>query len=80
MIVRVTSKRQVTFPQKVMQRLGVKAGDSLVIEEAPEGFLIKPRRFSAAGLAPLRDKIPANLPAPDTATTRHAALDPQLRD
>ncbi|MBC2595345.1 AbrB/MazE/SpoVT family DNA-binding domain-containing protein [Ruficoccus amylovorans] len=80
MQVRLTSKRQVTFPRHVVERLGVKAGDTLVIEESADGFLIKPRRFNRANLAPLKDKIAANLPAPDIAAIRHAALDSDLRD
>lgn len=80
MQVRLTSKRQVTFPRHVVERLGVKAGDTLLIEESADGFLIKPHRFSTANLAPLKDKITTKLPAPDIAAIRHAALDSDLRD
>ncbi len=80
MQIKITSKRQVTFPQRVMEKLGVQAGDTLVIEESRDGFTLKPQRFSTKNLAPLRDKVNADLPALDLNATRHAALDPKLRD
>lgn len=81
MIAKVTSKRQVTFPKQVMERLRLKEGDALQISETPDGILIKPHRFNRAKLAPLRDKIPSDWPAPDLDEIRHAcARDPSLRD
>lgn len=81
MVVKITSKRQVTFPQRVMQKLGVKAGDTLVIEEGKDGFILKPQRFNTASLAPLKDKIDHSLPAPDKEAIHHAAAeDSTLRD
>jgi len=79
MILKITSKRQVTFPQRVMEKLGVKAGDTLVIEEGKNGFTLKPQRFSTENLAPLRNKITTDLPPPDLKAIRHATLDPKLR-
>lgn len=79
MIVKLTSKRQVTFPKRVMEQLHLKAGDSLVLTETSEGVLIRPRRFAEEQLAPLRDKIPDVAPLGIEAI-RHAAQDPTLRD
>ncbi len=80
MIVKMTSKRQVTFPRVVVEKLQLKPGDSLHVSEAPDGILIRPHRFNREKLAPLRDKITANLPAPDYQEIRHASLEPGLRD
>lgn len=80
MIISVTSKRQVTFPKKVMEKLQIKEGDKLVVEETSEGILIRPHRLDISKLAPLREEIDMDLPPPDFKTIRHAALDPSLRD
>ena len=80
MIVKITSKRQVTFPKKVMEKLRLREGDLLNLEETRDGILIKPHRFDASRLAPLRGKIREDLPAPNFEAIRHAALDPGLRD
>lgn len=57
MLVKVTAKRQVTFPAKVLEALGVKPGDRLKIEEHAEGFVLRSRVIDAAMLAPLRGKL-----------------------
>lgn len=81
MIVKMTSKRQVTFPRHVVEKLQLKEGDALQILETRDGILIKPHRFHPEKLAPLRHLINAELPAPDLNLIRHAAsLDPSLRD
>jgi bifunctional DNA-binding transcriptional regulator/antitoxin component of YhaV-PrlF toxin-antitoxin module len=80
MLVKMTSKRQVTFSKAVVEKFHLKAGDSLAVHETEEGNLIRPHRFDVARLAPLREKISRDLPAPDYKTVRHAALDPRLRD
>jgi AbrB family looped-hinge helix DNA binding protein len=80
MIIKVTSKRQVTFPKRVMDKLRIKSGDSLSLKETAQGILIRPHRFDIANFAPLRDHIASDLPTPDYQTIRHAALDPRLRD
>ena len=79
MLLTITSKRQVTFPRQVMENLRLCAGDKLSIAETDEGIMIKPHRFDTSKLAPLRDKIPSDLPPPDFDAIRHAALDPNLR-
>ena len=80
MFVKVTSKRQVTFPKRVMEKLRLREGDTLSISETDDGFLIRPHRFDPDKLAPLRSKIRPDLPSPDMQELRHAALDPSLRD
>ena len=79
MIVTITSKRQVTFPKKVMEKLHLHEGDTLTLSETKEGILIKPHRFDMDGFAPLKSKIKKDLPAPDLDSIRHAALNENLR-
>jgi len=57
MLVKITTKRQVTFPAHVLDVLGVKPGDRLELQESPEGFLLRPRRIDPSRLAPLRGKL-----------------------
>ena len=57
MLVKITAKRQVTFPAKVLEALGVKPGDHLELKEGPDGFLLRPRRIDSTRLAPLRGKL-----------------------
>jgi AbrB family looped-hinge helix DNA binding protein len=80
MLVKITSKRQVTFPKRVMDKLRLRAGDTLALVETEQGIIIRPHRFDAAVLAPLRGKIAPTLSAPDYDAIRQAALDPRLRD
>ena len=80
MHLKVTSKRQVTFPKRVMESLRIRQGDTLILMETDNGLLLKSRRFVVGKLAPLRGKIAPNLPTPDIEAIRHAAQDPSLRD
>ena len=57
MFVKVTSKRQVTFPARVLEALGVKPGDRLQLEPGPDGFVLRARRVDRSLLAPLRGKL-----------------------
>ena len=59
MIVKITSKRQVTFPARVLESLGVRPGDQLKLDETPDGFILQPRRINPDRLAPLRVKLSA---------------------
>ena len=57
MFVKITAKRQVTFPAHVLETLGVKPGDRIELEEGPEGFVLRARHIDRARLAPLRGKL-----------------------
>ena len=80
MIVKITSKRQVTFPARVLDTLGVGPGDQLELEEGPDGFILRPRRIDYSKLAPLRDKFPPGHPPFDIEKFRSEPYDPSLRD
>ena len=58
MIVKITSKRQVTFPARVLQALGVGPGDQLELEEGPDGLILRPRHIGYARPGARRDKNP----------------------
>ena len=86
MVVKITAKRQVTFPAAVLEALGVGPGDRLELHEGPDGFLLRPQRIDLAqdidlsSLAPLRDKIGRD-PGPfDLEEFRNQPHDPALRD
>jgi len=57
MIIKVTAKRQVTFPARVLDALGVQPGDRLELHEGPEGYLLRAQRIDRSRLAPLRGKL-----------------------
>ena len=57
-IVKITAKRQVTLPVRVLEALGVKPGDRLNLEEGSDGFVLRARHIDRARLAPLRGKLP----------------------
>lgn len=80
MIVKVTSKRQVTFPKRVLEALGVKPGDQMELEEHPDGFLLRPRASKVEWAPPLRGKIPSGLPPLDLERMREEGYDWSLRD
>ena len=80
MLVKITSKRQVTFPARVLEALGVGPGDQLELEEGPDGFTLRARRVNRAHLAPLRDKLQGGHGSFDIETFREQPHDPALRD
>ncbi len=57
MLIKITTKRQVTFPAHVLEALGVGPGDRIDLQEGPEGFVLRPRRIDVSRLAPLRGKL-----------------------
>ena len=80
MIVKITSKRQVTFPARVLDALGVGPGDQLELEEGADSLVLRPRRIDYSGLGTLRDKIPnGHLPF-DIEAFREQGYDTSLRD
>ena len=76
MIVKITSKRQVTFPARVLDELGVGHGDQLEIRKGPDGFILRPRRIDLSLLGTLRDKIPPGAPPLDIRRFRDEGYDP----
>ena len=80
MLVKITAKRQVTFPARVLEALGVKPGDQLELEEGPDGFILRPRRIDPTRLAPLRGKLRRGQGTFDLESFRDQPHDPALRD
>ncbi len=80
MIVKITSKRQVTFPAHVLDAMGVGPGDRLEIVESPDGYLLKPMRIDHSRLGVLKDLIPPDAPPFDIREFRESTYDPALRD
>ena len=80
MLIRITSKRQVTFPARVLEAMGVQPGDRLELEEGPDGFVVRPHRIDLSRLAPLRRKLRPGYEAFDIRSFRAQPRDPTLRD
>ena len=80
MIVKVTQKRQITLPTRVLDALGVQPGDYLEVTEGPDGFTLRPRRIDLSLLAPLRDKIDPDHEPFDIESFRKQICEPTLRD
>ncbi len=76
MLVKVTSKRQVTFPARVLEALGVEPGDQIELLEGSDGFFLRPRRIDYSKLGTLRDKIPPGTPPFDIRKFRDEGYDP----
>ena len=80
MIVKVNAKRQVTFPARALDALGVGPGDQIELEEGPDGFFLRPRRIDYSRLGRLRSNIPPGRPPFDLQVFRRQRHDPSLRD
>ena len=80
MFVKITSKRQVTFPARVLEALGVGPGDRIELQEGRDGFVLRPRRIDESRLGTLRDKIPPGHPPVEIRDFRAEGYDPALRD
>ena len=76
MIVKITSKRQVTFPKHVLDELGVGPGDRLELVESAEGFILRPKRIDYSKLGTLRGKIRPGSPPFDIRKFRDEGYDP----
>jgi len=78
--VKITAKRQVTFPARVLEALGVKPGDRIELEEGPDGFVLRARHIDRARLAPLRGKLRRGEGSFDLEAFRNKPHDATLRD
>jgi len=65
MLIKITSKRQVTFPAKVLNEMGLEPGDYLELIKARGGYMLKPKRIDLSKLGGLRDKIKPETPSFD---------------
>lgn len=57
MFLKITAKRQVTLPARVLEALGVKPGNRIKLEERPGGFVLRARHIDRTRLAPLRGNL-----------------------
>ena len=80
MIVKITSKRQITLPAHVLDAMGVGPGDTLQLIPGPDGYLLWPRRIDYSRLGTLRGKIPCGHPPFDIRSFRDKPYDPALRN
>jgi AbrB family looped-hinge helix DNA binding protein len=80
MLVKITAKRQVTFPARVLNALGVQPGENLELIEGPDGFYLRPRRIVSSRLAPLRGRLKRGQGTFVLKTFREEIHDPALRD
>ena len=80
MFVKITAKRQVTFPARVLEALGVKPGDRIELEEGPDGFVLRARHVDRTRLAPLRGKLRRGIGTFDLEAFRNKPHDRTLRD
>ena len=80
MLVKITARRQVTLPARVLDALGVKPGDRIQLEETPDGFVLRARRIDPARLAPLRGKLRRGKGSFDIETFRDTPRERSLGD
>ncbi|MBT8419953.1 MAG: AbrB/MazE/SpoVT family DNA-binding domain-containing protein [Gammaproteobacteria bacterium] len=80
MLIKVTAKRQVTFPAHVLDTLGVMAGDQLELQPSVDGFILRPRKIDPGRLAPLRNQLRRGRGHFDIEVFREQTHDPKLRD
>ena len=79
MIVKITAKRRVTLPARMLEALGLRAGDRLQLREGPDGFILRACRIDRAGLAPLRGKLRKGRGTFDLESFRDCPRDPVQR-
>nr|VFJ95585.1 MAG: looped-hinge helix DNA binding domain-containing protein, AbrB family [Candidatus Kentron sp. LFY]VFJ98884.1 MAG: looped-hinge helix DNA binding domain-containing protein, AbrB family [Candidatus Kentron sp. LFY]VFK16999.1 MAG: looped-hinge helix DNA binding domain-containing protein, AbrB family [Candidatus Kentron sp. LFY] len=80
MRVKVTAKRQVTFPAAILEALGVQQGDYLELWPSEAGIMLKPQKIDPARLAPLKQNIRQGLGTFDLERFREETYDAALRD
>ncbi len=80
MLVKVTSKRQVTFPESVLNALGAGPGSHLELQPRSDGFLLRPHTIDHSKLAPVRKLIKPRHKPFDLNHFRNEIHEPSLRD
>lgn len=80
MLVKLTSKRQVTFPESVLKALGAAPGCHLELQPRSDGFLLRAHVIDHNKLAPLRRIIDKHKGPFDIHQFREQSHDPSLRD
>jgi bifunctional DNA-binding transcriptional regulator/antitoxin component of YhaV-PrlF toxin-antitoxin module len=80
MLIKVTSKRQVTFPAAVLAALGARPGCHLELQPREDGFFLRARVIDRSKLAPLRDVIRDEDKTFDLEKFRNQRHEPSLRD
>ncbi|MEI8090478.1 MAG: AbrB/MazE/SpoVT family DNA-binding domain-containing protein [Opitutaceae bacterium] len=79
--IKITAKRQATFPAAALQAMRVKPGDYLDLIHDHDAWRLAPVGIDVSKLGPLRDKIVPYRPALDLAKWRNATKDhARLRD
>lgn len=80
MLLKVTSKRQVTFPANVLDALGAVPGNYLELLPRGGGFLLRVHAIDHSKLAPLRSALARKTETFDLEKFREERHDPSLRD
>lgn len=80
MLIKLTSKRQVTFPAAVLEALGAEPGSHLELQPREDGFWLKARGIDRSKLAPLRGLIGKDIGEFDLNKFRGQRHEPSLRD
>ena len=80
MLIKITAKRQATFPARVLGTLGVKPGDRIELQEGPDGYVLRARRIDRSRLAPLRGKLRKGRGSFDLDAFRDTRYERALRD
>jgi len=79
--IKITAKRQVTFPAAALKALRVKPGDDLDLIQDEDDGRLTPMGVDFSKLGTLKASISPQLPAFDLAAWRSTAKDPaRLRD
>jgi AbrB family looped-hinge helix DNA binding protein len=79
--IKITAKRQVTFPAAVLKALRVKPGDYLALIQDKDEWRLAPEGVDFSKLGTLKHKISPQLPPFDLAAWRSTAKDhARLRD
>ena len=76
MIVKITSKRQVTLPAHVLDAMGVGQGDRLQLLEHPDGFLLRPGTSTTRAWEPCGRRFRGAI---RPSTSAHSATSPMTQ-